>query len=69
MPAPTQPSPPVTEDGPAPPFDGLRVRARRISQKVRGAGRVLHDLSFDVAPGRCCCGRCARRARTAPPSC
>ncbi|OQQ20586.1 ABC transporter ATP-binding protein [Streptomyces sp. M41(2017)] len=30
----------------------MRVGARRISQAVRGAGRVLHDLSFDVAPGR-----------------
>ncbi|WP_406362421.1 ATP-binding cassette domain-containing protein [Streptomyces sp. NBC_00715] len=52
MPTPTQPGPPVAEDGPAPPVDGLRLRARRISQEVRGAGRVLHDLSFDVAPGR-----------------
>ncbi|MEU8790545.1 ATP-binding cassette domain-containing protein [Streptomyces sp. NPDC048643] len=52
MPTPTQPSPPVAEDGSAPPVDGLRVRARRISQEVRGAGRVLDDVSFDVAPGR-----------------
>ncbi|MFE7068509.1 ATP-binding cassette domain-containing protein [Streptomyces sp. NPDC057620] len=31
---------------------GLRVQARRLTQRVRGAGRVLHDVSVDIAPGR-----------------
>ncbi|MGW3667906.1 ATP-binding cassette domain-containing protein [Streptomyces sp. NPDC005141] len=52
MPTPTQPSPPVAADSPVTPVDGLRVRARRIGQEVRGAGRVLHDVSFDAGPGR-----------------
>jgi len=34
------------------PVNGLRVQARRLSQRVRGAGRVLHDVSLDVEPGR-----------------
>ncbi|WP_328939527.1 ATP-binding cassette domain-containing protein [Streptomyces tauricus] len=31
---------------------GLRIEARRLTQRVRGAGRVLHDVSVDIAPGR-----------------
>ncbi|MFD6288168.1 ATP-binding cassette domain-containing protein [Streptomyces sp. NPDC060205] len=31
---------------------GLRIQARRLTQRVRGAGRVLHDVSVDLAPGR-----------------
>ncbi|PSM40801.1 ABC transporter ATP-binding protein [Streptomyces dioscori] len=31
---------------------GLRIQARRLTQRVRGAGRVLHDVSVDIAPGR-----------------
>ncbi|MGW6009546.1 ATP-binding cassette domain-containing protein [Streptomyces sp. NPDC055210] len=31
---------------------GLRVQARRLTQRVRGAGRVLHDVSVDIAPGQ-----------------
>ncbi|WP_406364733.1 ATP-binding cassette domain-containing protein [Streptomyces sp. NBC_00645] len=52
MPTPTQPSLPVAADGPVTPVDGLRVQARRVGQEVRGAGRVLHDVSFDAEPGR-----------------
>ncbi|MER5384830.1 ATP-binding cassette domain-containing protein [Streptomyces sp. NPDC002688] len=52
MPTPTQPSLPVAADSPVTPVDGLRVQARRVGQEVRGAGRVLHDVSFDAEPGR-----------------
>ncbi|AZM48696.1 ABC transporter ATP-binding protein [Streptomyces sp. WAC 06738] len=34
-----------------PPAAGLRLRARRVSRDVRGAGRVLRGVSLDVAPG------------------
>ncbi|MFI0982081.1 ATP-binding cassette domain-containing protein [Streptomyces sp. NPDC021093] len=33
------------------PPPGLRIEARRVTQQVKGAGRVLHDVSLDVAPG------------------
>ncbi|WP_344290707.1 ABC transporter ATP-binding protein, partial [Streptomyces synnematoformans] len=36
---------------PVPPAGGLRLRARRVSRDVRGAGRVLSGVSVDVAPG------------------
>ncbi|MGD1218649.1 ATP-binding cassette domain-containing protein [Streptomyces krungchingensis] len=52
MSTPMQPSPPVTADGPAPRVEGLLVQARRLGVEVRGAGRVLHDVSCDAAPGR-----------------
>lgn len=50
MPIPTGPRPPVATS--LAPVDGLRIRARRLTQEVRGAGRVLHDVSLDAAPGR-----------------
>ncbi|MDQ0779463.1 ABC-type multidrug transport system ATPase subunit [Streptomyces aurantiacus] len=50
MPTPTGPRPPVS--APRAPAHGLRIRARRLTQRVRGAGRVLHDVSFDAAPGQ-----------------
>ncbi|WP_328847178.1 ATP-binding cassette domain-containing protein [Streptomyces sp. NBC_00258] len=50
MPIPTGPRPPVAT--PLAPVDGLRIRARRLTQEVRGAGRVLDDVSLDAAPGR-----------------
>jgi ABC-type multidrug transport system ATPase subunit len=34
-----------------PPAGGLRLRARRVSRDVHGAGRVLSGVSLDVAPG------------------
>ncbi|WP_247197681.1 ATP-binding cassette domain-containing protein [Streptomyces sp. GESEQ-35] len=39
-------------DVPVPSVNGLRLRARRVSREVRGVGRVLHDISCDVAPGQ-----------------
>lgn len=33
-------------------FEGLRIAARGVTQEVKGAGRVLSDVSFDVPPGR-----------------
>ncbi|GGN80719.1 hypothetical protein GCM10011579_066550 [Streptomyces albiflavescens] len=47
-----RPSPSAAAHGPLTPVNGLRVQARRVSQQVRGAGRVLRDVSFDVDPGR-----------------
>lgn len=45
-------NPRTSIDAPHPPVNGLRVQARRVSRRVRGAGRVLCDVSFDIAPGR-----------------
>ncbi|MCZ4516196.1 ATP-binding cassette domain-containing protein [Streptomyces sp. ActVer] len=50
MPIPTGPRPPVATS--TAPVDGLRIRARRLTQEVRGAGRVLDGVSLDAAPGR-----------------
>ncbi|MEU9187256.1 ATP-binding cassette domain-containing protein [Streptomyces sp. NPDC048484] len=50
MPSPTGPRPPLSP--PRAPGPGLRIQARGLTQQVRGAGRVLHDVSFDAAPGR-----------------
>ncbi|MER7184590.1 ATP-binding cassette domain-containing protein [Streptomyces hyaluromycini] len=33
-------------------MDGLRLRARHVSRDVRGGGRILNDISVDVAPGQ-----------------
>ncbi|WP_406176884.1 ATP-binding cassette domain-containing protein [Streptomyces sp. NBC_00996] len=52
MPTPMRPSPSAAAHGPLAPVDGLCVQTRRVSQQVRGAGRVLRDVSFDVGPGR-----------------
>lgn len=49
---PTPPQPPSPADASLTSVNGLRIRARRVSQHIRGAGRVLHDVSLDVAPGR-----------------
>ncbi|MFI6643011.1 ATP-binding cassette domain-containing protein [Streptomyces sp. NPDC050504] len=46
MPTPMPPQPT------APSFEGLRIAARGVTQEVKGAGRVLNGVSFDVAPGR-----------------
>lgn len=32
--------------------NGLRIQARSVGQRIRGAGSVLHDVSLDLAPGR-----------------
>ncbi|MFF3707688.1 ATP-binding cassette domain-containing protein [Streptomyces phaeochromogenes] len=50
MPIPTGPRPPVAAS--LAPVDGLRIQARRLTQEVRGAGRVLDDVSLDASPGR-----------------
>ncbi|MGW2289900.1 ATP-binding cassette domain-containing protein [Streptomyces phaeochromogenes] len=50
MPIPTGPRPPVATS--LAPVDGLRIQARRLTQEVRGAGRVLDDVSLDASPGR-----------------
>ncbi|WP_326718518.1 ATP-binding cassette domain-containing protein [Streptomyces sp. NBC_00243] len=39
-------------DARVPSVNGLRIQARRVGRQVRGAGQVLRDVSFDVAPGR-----------------
>ncbi|MEU8892605.1 ABC transporter ATP-binding protein [Streptomyces sp. NPDC048442] len=43
--------PPAPGQPPLPGQAGLRIAARRVTQQVKGAGRVLHDVSLDVAPG------------------
>ncbi|MEU9788255.1 ATP-binding cassette domain-containing protein [Streptomyces phaeochromogenes] len=50
MPIPTGPRTPVATS--LAPVDGLRIQARRLTQEVRGAGRVLDDVSLDASPGR-----------------
>ncbi|WP_393101666.1 ATP-binding cassette domain-containing protein [Streptomyces sp. LN325] len=50
MPTPMQPR--SSAEAPAPPLNGTRIQARSVSQRVRGAGRVLDDVSLDLAPGR-----------------
>ncbi|MFG2477483.1 ATP-binding cassette domain-containing protein [Streptomyces fagopyri] len=50
MPTPKQPR--SSAETPALPLNGTRVQARSVSQWVRGAGRVLDDVSLDLAPGR-----------------
>ncbi|MER6129999.1 ATP-binding cassette domain-containing protein [Streptomyces sp. NPDC001795] len=53
MPTPMRPRPaapaPIPSSGRV---DGLRIQARHVDQDVRGAGRVLRDVSFDADPGR-----------------
>ncbi|MEU9211875.1 ATP-binding cassette domain-containing protein [Streptomyces sp. NPDC048415] len=52
MSTPMRPSPPTVTAGSLMPVNGLRIQARRLSQRVRGAGLVLRDVSFDVEPGQ-----------------
>ncbi|WP_369251657.1 ABC transporter ATP-binding protein [Streptomyces sp. R41] len=52
MPTPMRPSPSAAAHGHVTPVNGLRVQARRVSRQVRGAGRVLQEVSLDVDPGR-----------------
>lgn len=47
-----RPSPSAAAHDPRTPVNGLRVQVRRVSGQVRGAGRVLHKVSFGVDPGR-----------------
>ncbi|MFJ3773676.1 ATP-binding cassette domain-containing protein [Streptomyces sp. NPDC090075] len=46
------PHPNVSAEALRSPVNGLRLRARRVSREVRGAGRVLSDVSVEVVPGR-----------------
>ncbi|MFJ4833428.1 ATP-binding cassette domain-containing protein [Streptomyces sp. NPDC088747] len=47
------PTPPqAATDAPPLPVKGLLVQARRTGLRVHGAGPVLHDVSFDAAPGQ-----------------
>ncbi|MFF7982048.1 ATP-binding cassette domain-containing protein [Streptomyces sp. NPDC007901] len=46
------PHPDVSAEALRPSVNGLRLRARRVSREVRGAGRVLNDVSVEVVPGR-----------------
>ncbi|QIY67770.2 ATP-binding cassette domain-containing protein [Streptomyces sp. RPA4-2] len=50
MPTPMQPR--SSAEASSPPLNGTRIQARSVSQQVRGAGRVLDDVSLDLAPGR-----------------
>ncbi|MFJ5275079.1 ATP-binding cassette domain-containing protein [Streptomyces sp. NPDC088358] len=50
MPTPMQPRP--SAEAPVVPLNGTRIQARSVSQRVRGAGRVLDDVSLDLAPGQ-----------------
>ncbi|MFJ5262458.1 ATP-binding cassette domain-containing protein [Streptomyces sp. NPDC088387] len=49
---PTPPPRPRTPVEALPSANGLRLQARDVGQEVRGAGRVLHGISLDIAPGR-----------------
>ncbi|MFG3291746.1 ATP-binding cassette domain-containing protein [Streptomyces sp. NPDC048179] len=46
------PRPDMSAEALRPSVNGLRVRACRVSREVRGAGRVLDDVSVEVVPGR-----------------
>ncbi|MFE2064924.1 ATP-binding cassette domain-containing protein [Streptomyces sp. NPDC059467] len=46
------PHPRASVETPRPSANGLRLRARRVSRDVRGAGRVLNGISVDVPPGQ-----------------
>ncbi|MEU6198187.1 ATP-binding cassette domain-containing protein [Streptomyces sp. NPDC047061] len=49
----TPPPPSRTSvEAPAPSVNGLHLRARRVSRDVRGGGRILNDISVEVAPGQ-----------------
>jgi ABC-type taurine transport system ATPase subunit len=50
MPTPMQP--PSSAEASATSVNGLRIQARSVGQRIRGAGSVLHDVSLDLAPGR-----------------
>ncbi|MFK0151432.1 ATP-binding cassette domain-containing protein [Streptomyces sp. NPDC090493] len=46
------PRPPASVEAPVPSVTGLHLRARRVSREVRGGGRILDDISVEVAPGQ-----------------
>ncbi|MFF5143085.1 ATP-binding cassette domain-containing protein [Streptomyces sp. NPDC013157] len=46
------PQPHASVEAPGPSVNGLRLRARRVSREVRDGGRILNDISVDVAPGQ-----------------
>ncbi|MBW8795183.1 MAG: ATP-binding cassette domain-containing protein [Streptomyces sp.] len=46
------PHPHASVGAPGPSVNGLRLRARRVSREVRGGGRILDDISVEVAPGQ-----------------
>ncbi|MER5787758.1 ATP-binding cassette domain-containing protein [Streptomyces sp. NPDC001980] len=46
------PHSPASVEAPVPSVNGLRLRARRVSREVRGGGRILNDISVEVAPGQ-----------------
>ncbi len=48
--SPIRPGGPI--DVPRPSVNGLRLQVRRASRDVGGAGRVLHDITLDIAPGQ-----------------
>ncbi|MCX4579817.1 ATP-binding cassette domain-containing protein [Streptomyces sp. NBC_01571] len=50
MPTPMQPRP--SAEAPVLPLNGTRIQACSVSQRVGGAGRVLDDVSLDLAPGQ-----------------
>ncbi|MCX4403122.1 MULTISPECIES: ATP-binding cassette domain-containing protein [unclassified Streptomyces] len=50
MPTPMQP--PSSAEASVTSVNGLRIQARSVGQRIRGAGSVLHDVSLDLAPGR-----------------
>ncbi|MFD8501594.1 ATP-binding cassette domain-containing protein [Streptomyces sp. NPDC003328] len=52
MPTPMRPRSAPTATASSERIDGLRIRAHRVDQDVRGAGRVLREVSFDADPGR-----------------
>jgi ABC-type multidrug transport system ATPase subunit len=44
--------PPSSAEASVTSVNGLRIQARSVGQRIRGAGSVLHDVSLDLAPGR-----------------
>ncbi|MCX5087872.1 ATP-binding cassette domain-containing protein [Streptomyces sp. NBC_00365] len=50
MPTPMQP--PSSAEASVTSVNGLRIQARSVGQRIRGAGSVLYDVSLDLAPGR-----------------
>jgi ABC-type multidrug transport system ATPase subunit len=44
--------PPSSAEASVTSVNGLRIQARSVGQRIRGAGSVLHDVSLDLVPGR-----------------